>query len=123
MQDLNLEYRRFQIAKSIVSSKIYKDYININRAYDDMHRELRNKTALSDVFVLLKMVKKEVDAHNLKNSAERTRFDNLKYKDVKIYQSKIFRKYLTITTIKIDQAIKENIDLDDYDIFKKCFEL
>jgi len=54
MQDSNLEYRRFQIAKSIVSQKIYKDYININRAYDDMHRELRNKTALSDVFVLLK---------------------------------------------------------------------
>jgi len=71
MQDSNLEYRRFQIAKSIVSQKIYKDYININRAYDDMHRELRNKTALSDVFVLLKMVKKEVDAHNSKNSSRK----------------------------------------------------
>jgi len=58
-----------------------------------------------------------------KTLAERTRFDNLRYKDVKIYQSKLFRKYLTISTFKIDQAIKDNIDLDDYDIFKKCFEL
>jgi hypothetical protein len=123
MQDLNLEYRRFQIAKYIVSSKIYNEYINIDRLYNDLHKELRNKTGLSDAFVLLNMVKKEVDSHNSKNSSERTRFDNLRYKDVKIYQSKIFKKYLKISTSKIDKAIKENIDLDDYDIYKKCFQL
>jgi hypothetical protein len=121
MQDLNLEYRRFTIAKSIVSNKIHKDYCHIQRSYDDMHKDLRNKTGLSDAFVLLNMIKKEVDAHNSKNSAERTRLDKLKYKDVRIYQSTLFKKYLKISTSKIDQAIKENIDLDDYEIYKKCF--
>mgnify|MGYP000315460703 CR=1 FL=1 len=123
MQDNNLEYRRFTIAKSIVSNKIHKDYIHINRLYDDMHRELRNKSDLSDALVLLKMVKKEVDSHNSKNSAERTRLDNLRYKDVRVYQSILFKKYLKISTSKIDKAIKENADLDDYEIYKKCFQL
>ena len=123
MQDFNLEYRRFQIAKSIVSSKIHKDYVHIQRIYDDFHRELRNKTGLSDAICLLNMIKKEVDSHNSKNSAERTRLDKLRYKDVRIYQSTLFKRYLKISTSKIDQAIKENIDLDDYEIYKKCFQL
>ena len=123
MQDYNFEHRRFQIAKLIVSAKIHKDYIHINRPYNDIHEELRNKTGLSDAFVLLKMVKKEVDAHNAKNAAERTRFNNLRYKDVKIYQSKIFKKHLNISISKIDQAIKNNIDLEDYEIYEKCFQL
>lgn len=122
MQDFNLEYRRFTIAKYIVSSKISKDYVHVNRSYEDLRKELRNKTGLSDAVVLLNMVKKEVDAHNSKNSAERTRLNNLRYKDVRIYQSKLFNKYLKISTSKVDQAIKENLELDDYDIYKKCFQ-
>jgi hypothetical protein len=123
MQDFNLEYRRFTIAKYIVSSKIHKDYVHIQRMYDDMHRDLRNKTGLSDAVVLLNMVKKEVDAHNSKNSAERTRLDKLKYKDVRIYQSTLFKRYLKTSTSKIDKAIKENSELDDYEVYKKCFQL
>ena len=120
MQNYNLEYRRFTIAKYIVGSKISNEYAHTNRIYQDFHKEIRNKIGLSDAVVLLNMVKKEVDAHNSKNSAERTRLDNLKYKDVKVYESKLFKKHLKISTYKIDKAIKENIDLDDYEIYKKC---
>lgn len=123
MEYSNLEYRRFTIAKSIVSSAIYNDYAHFERRLNDLLDELRTKEGLSDACLLLKMVKKECDNHNAKNSAERTRLDNLRYKDTRVYQSKLFKKYLNVSISKIDKAIKENSDLEDYEIYKKCFQL
>lgn len=123
MQDYNLEYRRFTIAKSIVSSAIYKEYAHFERRLNDLMNELRTKKGLSDACLLLKMVKKECDSHNAKNSAERTRIDNLRYKDTRVYQSRLFKKYLNVSTSKIDKVIKENSEMGDYEIYRKFFQL
>lgn len=123
MQDYNLEYRRFTMAKSIVSNAIYKDYAHFERRLNDLLDEIRTKKGLTDACLLLKMVKKECEAHNSRNSAERTRLEKIRYKDTKIYQSTLFKRYLKISTSKIDEAIKQNLQMDDYDIYRKFFEL
>lgn len=123
MQDFNLEYRRFTIAKSIVSNAIYIDYAHFERSLNDLLNEIRSKKGLADACLLLKMVKKECNSHNSKNSAERTRLEKITYRDTKIYQSTLFKKYLKISTSKIDDAIKQNLEMDDSEISRKFFEL
>lgn len=120
-EDIN--YRKWIIAKSIVYKNINKKYAYVKRIYDDFYREVENKRELSDVLVLLRMAKKEIDNHNSKISADRTRLDNLRYKGKDDFDSKLFKKYQNVSISKIEKAIKENSDLEDYEIFSKFFDI
>ncbi|MCD8435860.1 hypothetical protein LNJ03_11205 [Tenacibaculum dicentrarchi] len=117
----NIDFNTFHIAKLIVTKKIRNQQVYINSSLDSLVKKCTDIHELSDAMVLLKMVKKEVDGNNSKKEAELTRLNNLRYKDERVYNSVLFKKYLKISVFKIEQKVKENPTMTYLDVYKKFY--
>ncbi|MCT4586653.1 MAG: hypothetical protein N4A71_02410 [Carboxylicivirga sp.] len=113
MNNSELDYKRFHVARYIAQSKIYNEKVYWNS--DELFSRI-NKAGLSDAQALLRIFKKQIDEHNSKLDAMETRVKNLHYKNSNLYQSKHFKD---IPIAKIDKAILENPDGDIWDIAKE----
>lgn len=105
---------RFLIARSFASSELDNRHCNFSPAY--IFDQLRDKD-LEDARCLLRMITKEVEAHNSAIRAKLTLLRNLRYSS-KWILSKLFSG-LNIPYRKIDEMIAANPDTDYYEIYKK----
>lgn len=111
----NFEITRFNVAKSWANDKLSAQKAIIwdqKRLLDQL-----NKNGLEDARVLFKLMIKEVNEYNGKLNKKQTLLDNLRYKGIDTFRSKVFSG-LSVPLRTIDKLIKENPDLDSYDIFK-----
>lgn len=105
---------RFRVAKCIA-----KDELSKRSAYFDTEYNLRGLKgpALEDARCLLRMIVKEVEAHNAALSTKITLLNNLRYSR-KWLSSKLFSG-LNIPYRKIDELIAANPGDDYYAIYTK----
>lgn len=105
---------RFRVARCMA-----KDELSNRRAYFDADYSLERLKGpdLEDARCLIRMIVKEVEAHNTAIRTKITLFDNLRYSS-KWLSSKLFSG-LNIPYRKIDEIITANPDVDYYEIYKK----
>lgn len=105
---------RFRVARIIA-----KDELGNQRAYFDADNNLNRLKGpdLEDARCLLRMVVKEIEAHNVAIKTRITLLDNLRYSS-KWLSSKLFSG-LNIPYRKIDELIVANPEADYYAIYMK----
>jgi len=105
---------RFRVARCLA-----KDELNNRRAFFDAAYNLERLKGpdLEDARCLLRMIVKEVEAHNSAIRTKITLFDNLRYSS-KWLSSKLFSG-LNIPYRKIDELIVANPEADYYTIYTK----
>lgn len=111
----NSEAKKFQIAKYWADNKLseQKAYIfDEKRIWKQLNRK-----GLGDAQVLFKMMLKEINNHNAKIQKKKTLLDNLRWKGINTFRSKVFSG-LSLPLKTIDKLIKENPDKDSYEIYK-----
>ncbi len=111
----NFEVIRFSVIKSWANHKLYeqKAIILDEKRFSDQ----LNKKGLYDAQVLFKLLVKEVNNHNAKINKKQTLLENLRWKGIDTFRSKVFSG-LSLPLRTIDKLIKENPDKDSYDIYK-----
>ncbi len=109
----NTEYKKFYIVKSWVDSKLSHQQQHIPKR--DIQRSVENVGTRAKI--LSELLIEEIERHNSSIQAKRTRLENLKYKDHRTYQSKLIIGH-NVPFRTIDKLIKENPDLEEYDIWK-----
>ena len=115
----NFEIKRFDVAKSWANRKLSEQKAII---WDEKRLwQQLNRTGLDDAQVLFRMMLKEVSNHNAKIQKKQTLLDNLRYKGISTFKSKVFSG-LSVPLRTIDKLIKENPDKDSYEIFKLLIE-
>ncbi|OFX52327.1 MAG: hypothetical protein A2066_00095 [Bacteroidetes bacterium GWB2_41_8] len=102
-----------------VARIIAKDELSNQRAYFDADNNLNRLKGpdLEDARCLLRMVVKEVEAHNAAIKTKITLLDNLRYSS-KWFSSKLFSG-LNIPYRKINETIAANPEADYYAIYLK----
>lgn len=107
------EYAKFHIVKSYVNRKLSEKRAHICER--DLRKSIHNVGL--NAKVLADLLVKEINEHNSKIDATRTRLDKLKYTNHKVYQSKLIVGH-NVPYRKIDQLITENPDSDWYDLYR-----
>jgi len=108
---------RFRVARCLA-----KDGLNNRKAYFDAEWTMQKlkDPDLEDARCLIRMIVKEVEAHNAAIRTKITLLDNLRYSR-KWSSSKLFSG-LNIPYRKIDELIAANPELDYYEIYKKLID-
>lgn len=105
---------RFRVAKCLAAAELSN-----RRAFFDMNYSMERLKGpdLEDARCLLRMIVKEVEAHNAALRTKETLLRNLRYSKTSL-SSKLFSG-LNIPYRKIDEFIAANPDEDYYEIYKK----
>jgi len=111
MTNDDLDYKIYNVCKSIAMEKIEKERVYWNS--EDLFKRLEYKTGLEDARALLRVFEKEIAEHNSKLKSARPKIENLNYRTTKISNVTAFRSF---NFNKIKQAILDNPDKPTYEI-------
>ena len=115
MTNEDLEYKIYNVCKSIAKANIEKERVYWNS--EELFRRI-DKKGLKDARTLLRVFEREIADHNTKLKSARAKIENLNYRTTKISKVTAFRSF---NISKIKQAILDNPDKPTYEIAEQFY--